>query len=203
MARPFCIWTQDLATRTGYAYWKVGMPRPVWNHVDLPKTGEEIGRFLKAYRTWFFKRALEIEPTVVLMEAAALFNSAKGATRTDDRNIARKLLGLANECETNTLVYGEMIQEPVDVRELPHKTMMVHWVGSGQLPSKTGKEFSRKAAAARGWKVACDDEADALGLLNYFVDTWKDTLELQVPWDTRPCPRPDWLNLPSKTRVIG
>lgn len=186
MAEDFCIWTQDLASRrTGYAWWKLGMARPRWGHIDFPQVGDQIGRLMRAYREWFFAKAGTIKPTFVVMEACALFNSAKGGGRTDDKNKARKLLGLANECETNALIYGAQVSETT------HNELMTHWVGTCRIHSQDGKLASIARAQAMGWEPAmidgkpCDDEADALGILNHFAFLH----DLPVPWDCSPAPK--------------
>lgn len=153
----------DIATATG---WACGShdPVPVTHGVlNLPKTKEDIGRFLSAWREWLGHAIEQMAPTEIMFESPIL---------TEVKNITtlRKLYSLAGIAELVALDYG------LPISEANLSSIRTHFVGMRWAPKEiTGKEARRKWIKARtvsecrrrGFRVASDDDADALALLSF------------------------------------
>lgn len=137
----------DLATATG---WACGAPdaEPRFGTKMLPKTGDEIGRFLVAFEDWLNDMITVEDPALVVFEAPILRRGGGNPI------VARKLMGLANCVET--ICY----RRDVSCRQAHLATVKKSFTGSGRA------EKAEMIAAARrwGWDVRNDNEADALGL---------------------------------------
>lgn len=159
----------DLATVTGWAFWRPGAD--VRSGVcKLPRTGEDVGRFLCAFEDWL-KPFLELErPARVVFEAPIL---TAGKT---DINTARKLMSLA--------AFTEVVCRRSGIRqyfEVNNATVRKHFVGVGRARDRrTLKDLTLDACRARGWDPRDDNAADALAVLDYAAAT----LGLDVPWQT-------------------
>lgn len=163
------IYALDLATTTGWAFWKPGMPKPRYGRWKLPaKEGDVI-----EYSTLALRRKIRdwdvVEPLAgadVLIEAGNIFGR-------DNQWHAMFLLGLTVEAGTTAL---ELKARPL---RLGHGEMMKIWVGHGNLPSDFGKQLSMISARMRGFDPKDNNAADALGHLNFYVHTH----DVDVPWD--------------------
>ncbi len=137
----------DLSSKTG---WAVGEhdAQPTFGSYALPKTGEDVGRFVAAFDEWLRAMIALESPEYVAFESPLMIGG--GATTI---STTRKLMGLASH--TEFVLYGSGII----CRELNVSTIKKFWAGSGRA-----KKPDMIAAARRhGFQVRTDDEADALG----------------------------------------
>lgn len=137
----------DLSTHTGWAFgWSDG--EPSFGTLDLPKTGDDIGRFIASYDEWL-RAMLAVEcPDVVVFEAPLL---TRGKTTIAT---ARKLIGLATHTE---LVCWQLRTR---CSESNIGSIKLFFAGSGRAEKDDMKAVARRY----GWNVKDDNQADALGL---------------------------------------
>lgn len=153
----------DLATRFG---WSCGSlePNPIAHGViALPKTGEDIGRFLAAFRDWLGHAIEELGPTEIVFESPILPAATSLAA-------TRKLYSLAGVTEMVALDYG------IPIREANLTDIRKHFIGTARAPKTiTTPELRRRwlkdqtveQCRRRGFRVADDNDADSLALLAY------------------------------------
>lgn len=153
----------DLASRLG---WSCGtlLAQPVSHGVmQLPKTGEDIGRFLTAFRDWLGHAVEELAPTEILFESPILPNTTGLA-------VLRKLYGLAGVAEMVALDYS------IPIREANLNDIRKHFIGTARAPKQIKlKELRRRwlkdetveQCHKRGFRVVDDNDADSLALLSY------------------------------------
>lgn len=183
----------DLATRTGWAHYREGDEGPSYSTLLLPRTGDDIGRFVIALRRWMVPFCEISQVTDVVYEAPMV-------KKTDDRNIVWKLFSLAGEAAANAYALEDCRSELMG-----HGEMAVFWygaekfTGSDEISSRDiGKGYSMLAAKLKGWPCEFDDESDALGLLCAYAHKHR----IPVNWDNRPCPSPQFLSMAEKGRVV-
>lgn len=159
--------TLDLATVTGWAVW-----RPDGNHPGvqsgterLPKTGDDVGRFLCAYADWLMPFVELERPGRVVFEAPWI-----GPQTSQD--VARKLLGLA--CMTEAVCHWQGIP----AWEVNNASVRKHFIGKGRGDRRELKRLTMAACRERGWQPEDDNEADALAVMDYAAHC----LRLDVPW---------------------
>lgn len=145
------ILTLDLATNIGVA---VGDPsdraEPRFWHHTLPSTGENVARFVRAFREWMTTTIqAELPIALVVFEAPVLMN---GKTLPIT---SRKLQCLAGYCED--IVVNDFGLECAEENNMSVKK---DFTGRGNAK----KDDMVAEARRRGWKVATDDEADALAM---------------------------------------
>lgn len=153
----------DLSTHTG---WSCGslLPQPVTHGVlHLPKTGEDIGRFLSAFREWLGHAIEELAPTDIVFESPILRGKTSLAA-------LRKLYGLAGVAEMVALDYE------IPIQEASLSAIRKHFIGTSKAPKDIIGDDKRRAwlkahtvseCRRRGFRVADDNDADALALLSY------------------------------------
>lgn len=158
----------DLATSTG---WACGAPgRPISHGViRMPKTGPDIGRFCNSFRAWLGAAIEDMAPGKIFYEMPIL--PAQTALMT-----VRKLNGLTAYAEGVALDYKVPIEEAnlSDIRK--------HFVGVVRAPKEIAPDRRRQwikdrvctECRSRGFRVAGDDDADAIALLAF-------ALSLQQP----------------------
>lgn len=160
----------DLATATG---WAVGSPhggRVSHGVIRMPKTGEDIGRFLAHFRDWLGPAIEELAPEEIVYEMPIL-------PTTTSLQTVRKLNGLCGQAEVTARDYKVLCTEANldDIRN--------HFIGMARAPKEIGRGLSKEKKREvrrrwmkdrtitechmRGFKVAGDDDADALALLSY------------------------------------
>lgn len=186
----------DLSTITGFAYWKPGMVGPRYGRWPLPeKVGEETELVTLALR-----RKLHDYHALESFQDGTVVIERNIKKRTDKLRTLEILTGLVMEASTTARWLGAV------PRVIDNGDMVKHWTGQRYYEAETSqkrrdirKEYSMKAAFAKGWKPKDDNAADALGLLDYYAHTWK----MDVPWDCRPCPSPQYLDLKLAGKVVG
>jgi hypothetical protein len=145
----------DLATFLGFA---VGTPEQgvtEFGSHQLPKTGEDAGKFGYAYECWLDSILSRIEPWMMFYEKPSLF---KGTTPIT----VLKLNGLAFVTEI------QAHKRKLDVREVNVQDITTHFCGKGSpRMGDARKRHTMKIARARGFEVKNDNEADAIAQCDY------------------------------------
>ncbi|NIA72296.1 crossover junction endodeoxyribonuclease RuvC [Pelagibius litoralis] len=156
----------DLATSTGFAFWRPGANRIASGSFRLPRTGPDVGWFVDEFEQRLSEMLGFHKPELVVFEAPLLRG---GQTSIDT---ARKLMGLA--------IMTEFVCRRAGVKYLEANNASVrkHFIGKGRGERKQLKAMTIQACRERGWDPANDDEADALALLSYAVDL----LRLKADW---------------------
>lgn len=165
----------DLATATG---WACGtFDRPVSHGVfKAPKTGQDIGRFLAYFRKWLGEAIEQMGPTEILFESPIL-------TGIKNLTTLRKLYSLAGVAELVAFDYE------LPIAEANLSSIRVHFVGMRCAPKAIlGKEKRRQWIKARtvaecrkrGFRVADDNDADALALMSYGLSLKQKGFTLQA-----------------------
>ena len=136
----------DLATQTG---WASGPPggNPRFGTKVLPSTGDDIGRFARAFDEWL-NDFITVEQPIALAFEAPIIRSGFTSIAT-----ARKLTGLAWHTE---FVCG---RRQVAYFEANIMTIKKQFAGSG----KAQKDDMIAVAHRYGWPVKTEHEADACG----------------------------------------
>jgi crossover junction endodeoxyribonuclease RuvC len=141
------ILTLDLSGSTG---WSCGDSdgEPRYGTLTLPKTGDDVGRYLLAFDEWF-RAMLAVEHPAVVVFEAPIYREGKTAIAT-----ARKLMGLASHTEYVCALLS------VRCSETHIGTIKAFFAGHGRA------EKADMMATARlyGWAPRNDHEADALGI---------------------------------------
>lgn len=157
----------DLATKTGWACGSTEGTPVSHGVVAMPKTGEDIGKFLAVFEGWLLTAIDEMGPDEVVFESPILPEQTAIAT-------LRKLYSLAGVTE---LVVTRLIErgQNMQTREAALGDIRQHFIGIRQAPKDIrGSEARRKWMKAkviaecrkRGFNVAGDDDADAIALLS-------------------------------------
>lgn len=168
MTLPSRILALDLATRLGWALWSPGTPLEYGSHL-LPRTGPHAGTFLDAYRTWLMPQLARLD--LVVYEQPILPQRTRIET-------LRKLYSLAGFTE---LV---CIDLKIRCREIPMQKWRKHFMGRGGGFKHIGTDAKTMAideARARGFTIQGDDEADAIGIMDYTAAK----LEIPTDWPDR------------------
>lgn len=166
----------DLATRLGWACGSLDPTPTSYGVFVLPKTKEDLGRFAQAYRDWFTAALDELEPTEVIYESPFL-------PKTTGVTTVRKLSGLTFVTELITS------DRKIPVREANNWDVRDHFVGARMAPRSIPQDQRRKwikdkvmaECARRGFRVAGDDDADALALLSFALSLAKPGFVLAAP----------------------
>lgn len=158
---PLDILCLDLATHIGVARWQNNKPHI--STYELPQSHEDVGLFLHAYHK-FFHRQLELGiPDVIVFEAPWVGKQMTSTT-------AKKLFGLAGCTELFCREAG--IREYFDVKP---NTWRKHFTGVGSGKREDLKLITQQKAAQVGFEGLTEDEADALGILDYTLHCFKIT----------------------------
>lgn len=170
----------DLAGILGWACGSDEGTPPVYGVFKLPKTGEDIGRYLCAYRDWLGPAVEELAPGEIVFESPFL---PKATTITT----VRKLTGLAGVTEMVACDYK------IQVREANNWDVREHFVGVKMAPRSVPKDERRKwiknrvvaECRKRGFRVADDNDADALAGLSFSLARYKPGFVLQAVTEAR------------------
>lgn len=144
----------DLASRTGWAYWKRGFSEPAYgSHLISAARGGDNGPFFKAYADWFVFGLRGVADFVVY---ELPFTNARTHQHT-----AERLFGLA--------AMTEMLCEEarIDCRKANVQDVRRHFLGPQKLKRKEAKAAVIDQCQLHGWDPQDDDQADALALLDY------------------------------------
>lgn len=147
----------DLATITGYA---AGGLRGVEAHgvFEMPKTYENIGRFLNAAERKIEALVDRLAPAQIAFESPFIHRKVDTIVKI------RKLSGLANVVEQIADKHGTPCQEAL-VDDICR-----HFIGRNYPRSSERKKMATKVKCRElGWDVADDNDADALAGLSYML----------------------------------
>ncbi len=142
----------DLSSHTGWAIGPVG-ERPRYGTLNLPSTGDEIGRFADAFDIWLSDMITMYKPSHCAFESSFI-------PPTTTLMTVRKLVGLT--------VITELVccRRDVICNEVNNATIKKFWAGTGRAK----KPEMIAAARAYGFPVGDDNQADALGLWHYVCE---------------------------------
>ena len=153
----------DLATHLGFAF---GDEFVVERHGSyrLPKTGENIGKFLAEYIEWLDVEIDATRPDQIVFESPILPATTNLAT-------CRKLYGLCGITELKAQHRG------VECREANLMDIRRHFIGMARAPSAVLKEHRRawikdrtqSVCRSKGFLPCDDNAADALALFSYVM----------------------------------
>ena len=165
------ILSLDLATRTGWAFGDSEVypvliplqanvdrpPMPQSGFIDL-KAGadtEALGLFFHSFSRWLGKVADNFELDCLVFEQPFVGPRPNQAT-------ARKLFGLAAEVE-RCAFYRAFVCRQVEISK-----WRKHFIGfTGRRETMKGAALD--ACANRHWEVTDDNQAEALGILDYYI----------------------------------
>lgn len=151
----------DLATATG---WAAGSSAGVseFGHILLPRTGEDLGAFLKAAIDGFGRLVKRLMPDEIYYEQAIMPGRGKTSMQT-----LRKLYTLGPALEMVAAEAG------VPCWEASQGDIRTHFLGRGNVPRTSAKVNIRLKLECRrrGWAAKDFDEANALALLDYALAT--------------------------------
>lgn len=162
MRKMLCL---DLATTTGWACAPVDVASVSeirHGTKTMPKTGDDIGRFLFDYDEWL-NAMIDVEDPAIIVYEAPILSSGKTTPAT-----ARKLMGLGSHTEFVCESRGVM------VREINLATVKKSFAGHGHAD----KEQMVAAAERAGFVVKDDNDADACAL-------WATALKIYKPVEHR------------------
>jgi len=179
----------DLATTTGFSYWKPGMARPKYGVWNLPENVKDETELV----TLALRRKLHDYHALESFQDGTIIIERNIKKPTDKLRTIEILTGLVMEAATTARFFGAV------PRVVDNGDMVKWWCGDRHLQREDRKKYSLMAAQSRGWKPSTHDAADALGLLTYYAGYWN----VEVPWDTRACPGPAYLDLKAKGVVVG
>lgn len=169
----------DIATRTGFAFWKPGELRPLSGVKQMPETGEDVGRMLDVYWGWLDCLLGKHWPDVVCLEAPIVGSDRvkvvnEKIVRTKRANIWTevKLHSMCGVTEVLCLRAGAKYYRA------HHSSVLAHFVGNGRLGRAKGKAAVLERCQRLGWEAIDDNAADALAVLDYSLHK----LNIVVPW---------------------
>ena len=139
----------DLSSRTGWACGE-HHAAPRFGTLALPKTDEDIGRFVAAFDDWLGSMLIVEAPDEVVFEAPLMLGGSRGITNI---TTTRKLMALASHTEFAAYKAGVRCME-VNVQKVKK-----FFAGTGAAK----KPDMVRAAKGYGFAVTDDNQADAFG----------------------------------------
>ncbi len=179
--RSLCL---DIATLTGWALGSVREGVVGYGVHKLPKTDDDVGRFLHAYRSWLGPLIEQCNIGEVCFEAPILPGVGNLTT-------LRKLYGLVGMTELVARDCG------VTCCEANLSEIRPHFIGTSRAPAEIKGKAARETKTLRrawlkrqtvlecrrrGFHVTTDDDADALALLSLRLSHY------QAGYDMRAAP---------------
>lgn len=159
----------DIATRTGWAFWRSGFNRPLWGSFDLGR-GEKAERFLalgdhtealvKEHNPEFFSFE---RPNAHLYGSYKDKESGKTFGGRSNRNTIEYLCALCGVAEEHAYRAG-VASDKIKTTETSDTRR--HFIQAN--PKRIiAKQMTVKKCRALGWDVDNDDEGDALAQLSF------------------------------------
>lgn len=164
-----CVLGLDLATTTGWAWHRQGMPRPHFGAFTLPGGPLAVGEPAYALECWLwdlFDTLKETGPiTHVFFEAQHIGSKVNIDT-------VYRLIALGGIVEKFAHMTG------AKVYKVPISTWRKHFIGRGSgfkktpdgkkyLPGEDPKELAIQRCSEYGWHTDIADAAEAVGILDY------------------------------------
>lgn len=163
----------DLSKRsTGWAYWEEGQANPAYGSWTLGSEFTTDGAvFAKLHRNMADLRKL-CRFEHIVFEQPLRPDVLQGFTNIET---LRVLAGLAAHVESFGAAMRVRSTQPIHMASWRR-----HFLGkmARGTKTKTLKEYARERCLQYGWKTRNDDEADAIGLLDYAISTHG----LTPPW---------------------
>lgn len=146
----------DLATVTGFALGDLAGIK-VSGSRRMPKTGDDLGYFAHAYRTWLTTGLQRHKPARVVFEQPIMRGEGSSLVTL------RKLYGLAWQTE---LTCRDL---KIPCQEVNMSDWRVHFLGKGNVPRKREavKAAVMQMCRVRGFEFDDDNEAEAIAILDY------------------------------------
>ena len=177
-----CVVALDLATTTGWAWHRVGMPRPFFGAMKLPGGPHEVGKPADALerflRDLFLTLRPEGPPTHYFFEAQHI----DGQINIDT---VYRLIALGGIVEKFAFQTGAKVYK-VHISE-----WRKHFIGRGAgfkrdgagryLPGEDPKELAIQKCAQYGWHTDVADAAEACGILDFSLSLIGDDVHPR-PW---------------------
>lgn len=162
----------DLATTTGWAWHRVGMPRPFFGAFKLPGKPDEIGLTAAALEKWLFEFNADLSEDSKLTH---IFFEAQHISSKVNMQTAYRLIGLGATVEKCAWQIPTVKDR---VYKVEIQTWRKHFLGRGAgfkrtedkkayLPGEDPKEIALQRAAHYGWHIDVADAAEACGILDY------------------------------------
>lgn len=156
----------DLSSRTGWAHWHPWMSRPEFGVLPLARRDKgNVGPDMEKLRAFLSERHKAFPIKIVFYEGPIKLP-------TDTLPWLRFIYAIAGQVDW----WAHKIN--IQCREVAIDDWRMHFLGF----KKGGRELLKAAAMdacnRRGWKPQNDDEAEALGVLDYGLACWK----IDVPW---------------------
>ncbi len=168
----------DLGVKTGWARWEPGLSKPVSGVFDCgakDKTGGYGGRSLSFYG-WLLGKIESFGVTHLAIEDELAAISGKQMNRGNEQwQPAQHRL-----CEMAA------VANQIPYQKIAMQTWRKHYLGRGQAPRGTrdSRVWFKQQAIGRGrllgWEPKDDNEAEALGILDYFRATQSPSYALQT-----------------------
>lgn len=145
----------DLATKTGWAHWAPGEARPRSGVLKLRRSDpDEIAPDLERLRQ-------HLSDLHAISAITSVWYEAPIMTRVDKLRTVQLLLGLAN------MVEWWCFKLDIPCRQAEMRDWRKHFTGITTGGRDVLKQAAIDACRLRGWAVDSDDEAEALGVLDY------------------------------------
>ena len=150
----------DLGRKTGWARWAPSMSQPKWGTEVCDD--KDLGHRCYDFRRWLHGKMEKLEVTDLVVEA--YLSAASGKNRNFGNELWTPYQHLC--CAEVCVSVGAKLH-PVHMA-----TWRKHFLGMGIAKNKGGRPYLKKLAIQRcaqlGWGTKSDDEAEALGLLDYY-----------------------------------
>lgn len=167
----------DLSKRsTGWALWSEGWPAPRAGHFSLGSEFTTNGEvFVNLHRRLDELRKVAGGLETVTYEEPLLLGPSAGNTSAETQLL---LIGLEAHVHSYCAARGIL-----RVQYVNQSTWRKHFIGSMRRGTKraTIKELTMERCREVGWAVQRDDEADALGILDYYLHL----IKAEMPWRDR------------------
>lgn len=168
----------DIATTTGWAWHRQGMPRPFFGAVRFSSGPDNVGQAMHELLLWLRELYISLKadgsPITHFFFEKPFISPAAANTRTSER-----LLGLCAAVQMFAYQVGATSCFSIDISEARK-----HFIGRGggfkRAPGKNGqkgpylpghdpKELAIRECAKFGWHTDVHDAAEACGLLDYAI----------------------------------
>lgn len=169
----FSVLALDLATVTGWAVYSSGMSRPFSGHIKLPPNPEVVGP--AALKLWEFLNDqhkmhrfthIGFEAQHIAARPPKLDENGKKVSKGGiDINVIYKLIALGGITEMFAAAAG------IHCYKVPIATWRKFFLGKGSgFNRAAAKQMCLSRCEQLGWDTLDDNAAEALGILDYFLD---------------------------------
>ncbi len=153
-----CVVGLDIATTTGWAWHRKGMPRPFFGSMRLPGTPQEVGRPADALERFLRDQYMLLKP-----EGAPThyFFEAQHIAAKINIDTVYRLIALGGIVEKFAYQVGAKVYK-VHISE-----WRKHFIGRGAAFKTDPKQLALQRCAEYGWHTDVADEAEACGILDF------------------------------------